>query len=141
MGTPRCPSLSADHTDRRRPGPAARGVSRRRRRVRTPSKGRPMTMATAAEESALEDNADASDSADAIPALRGQIDALDDAITRLVAERMRLSKRIQTARMNAGGTRVELGRERVILDTYRNALGSEGAHLGDAVLRVCRGTR
>jgi chorismate mutase len=100
-----------------------------------------MTMATAAEESALEDNADASDSADAIPALRGQIDALDDAITRLVAERMRLSKRIQTARMNAGGTRVELGRERVILDTYRNALGSEGAHLGDAVLRVCRGTR
>ncbi|HEY7046967.1 MAG TPA: chorismate mutase [Jatrophihabitantaceae bacterium] len=97
-----------------------------------------MTMATAAEQSALEENPD---SADAIPALRGQIDALDDAITRLVAERVRLSKRVQAARMNAGGTRVELGRERIILDTYRTALGPEGAHLGDAVLRVCRGAR
>jgi len=35
-----------------------------------------MTMATAADESALEDDADA------IPALRSQIDALDEAITR-----------------------------------------------------------
>lgn len=93
-----------------------------------------MTMATAADES-LEDTADA------IPALRGHIDALDEAITRLVAERMRLSKRVQAARMNGGGTRVELGRERVILDTYRTALGPDGAHLGEAVLRVCRGSR
>jgi chorismate mutase len=93
-----------------------------------------MTMATAADESALEDT-------DTIPALRGQIDALDSAITRLVAERVRLSQRIQTARMNTGGTRVELGRERVVLDTYRTALGADGAQIGDAVLRVCRGTR
>ncbi len=77
----------------------------------------------------------------AIPMLRGQIDALDTAITRLVAERARLSRRIQTARMNAGGTRVELGRERVVLDTYRNSLGADGRQLGDAVLRVCRGAR
>jgi chorismate mutase len=77
----------------------------------------------------------------AIPMLRGQIDALDTAITRLVAERARLSRRIQTARMNAGGTRVELGRERVVLDTYRNSLGADGLQLGDAVLRVCRGSR
>jgi chorismate mutase len=77
----------------------------------------------------------------AIPMLRGQIDALDTAITRLVAERARLSRRIQTARMNAGGTRVELGRERVVLDTYRNSLGAAGLQLGDAVLRVCRGSR
>jgi chorismate mutase len=94
-----------------------------------------MTMATAAEEQEL------SDRAAAIAALRSQIDALDSAITRLVAERTRLSRRIQTARMNAGGTRIELGRERTVLDGYRSALGPDGALLGDAVLRVCRGAR
>jgi chorismate mutase len=41
--------------------------------------------------------------------------------------------------MNAGGTRVELGRERVILDTYRRGLGPQGPNLADAVLQVCRG--
>jgi chorismate mutase len=76
-----------------------------------------------------------------IGTMRGQIDALDTAIARLVAERAQLSRRIQTARMNAGGTRVELGRERAILSHYRSKLGSEGAALGDAVLRVCRGAR
>jgi chorismate mutase len=76
-----------------------------------------------------------------IGTMRGQIDALDTAIARLVAERAQLSRRIQTARMNAGGTRVELGRERAILSHYRSTLGSEGGALGDAVLRVCRGAR
>jgi chorismate mutase len=81
------------------------------------------------------------DSADAIPTLRDQIDALDEAIVRLVAERTRLSRRIQTARMNAGGTRVELGRERVIREAYRTALGPQGPHLADAILQVGRGER
>lgn len=94
-----------------------------------------MTMAAAADEQEL------SDSADVILTLRSQIDALDSAIARLVAERTRLSQRIQTARMNSGGTRIELGRERVVLDGYRKALGPDGALLGDAVLRVCRGNR
>ncbi len=79
--------------------------------------------------------------AEEIPVLRGQIDALDEAIVRLVAERARLSNRIQAARVNAGGTRVELGRERVILGSYRAALGPHGPALADAVLQVCRGTR
>jgi chorismate mutase len=83
----------------------------------------------------------ASDSAAAIPVLRSQIDAMDDAIVRLVVERSRLSHRIQTARLNAGGTRVELGREREILAAYRAALGAEGPVLADAVLQVCRGRR
>jgi chorismate mutase len=78
---------------------------------------------------------------DLVPTLRGQIDALDAAIVQLVAERARLSHRIQTARMSAGGTRVELGRERVILEVYRDALGAQGPHLADAVLQVCRGVR
>lgn len=83
----------------------------------------------------------APDSPDLIPVLRGQIDALDTAIINLVAERARLSARIQTARMNGGGARVELGRERVILDAYRTGLGHNGPHLADAVLQVCRGER
>ena len=77
----------------------------------------------------------------AIPVLRGQIDVLDEAIVRLVAERAKLSARTQAARVGAGGTRVELGRERVILDTYRRGLGTHGPALADAVLQVCRGTR
>lgn len=81
------------------------------------------------------------EAAAAIPVLRAQIDALDEAITRLVAERARLSSRIQAARVSAGGTRVQLGRERVILDTYRSALGANGPALADAVLQVCRGRR
>jgi chorismate mutase len=81
------------------------------------------------------------EAAEAIPTLRYQIDALDEAIVNLVAERARLSRRIQTARINAGGARVELGRERQILDTYRTGLGAHGPHLADAVLQVCRGTR
>jgi chorismate mutase len=79
--------------------------------------------------------------ADAIPVLRAQIDAMDEAIVRLVAERAKLSTRIQTARMNAGGTRVELGRERAIIDHYRGVLGNDGPSLAEAVLRVCRGAR
>ena len=34
-----------------------------------------------------------------------------------------------------------LRRERVVLDSYRNALGPDGPLLGDAILRVCRGVR
>jgi chorismate mutase len=81
------------------------------------------------------------ESSTAIATLRGQIDAFDIAIIRLIAERARASLLVQTARMNAGGTRVELSRERVVLDTYRNSLGADGLQLGVAVLRVCRGGR
>jgi chorismate mutase len=76
-----------------------------------------------------------------IGTMRGQIDALDTAIARLVAERAQLSRHIQATRIGAGGTRVELGRERAILSRYRNRLGSEGSALAEAVLRVCRGSR
>jgi chorismate mutase len=76
-----------------------------------------------------------------IPTLRRQIDAVDEALIRLIDERARLSKRIQAARISGGGTRVELGRERVILDAYRSGLGPDGPQLADAILRVCRGAR
>ena len=80
------------------------------------------------------------DQPDVIPVLREQIDALDAAVIALVAERARVSRRIQLARVNAGGTRVELGRERVVLAAYRDGLGTDGPQLADAVLRVCRGS-
>jgi chorismate mutase len=76
-----------------------------------------------------------------IPMLRGQIDALDVAIIRLVSERARVSRRIQNARVSAGGTRVELGRERVVHANYREGLGPDGPQLADAILGVCRGSR
>ena len=73
-----------------------------------------------------------------IPMLREQIDALDEAIIRLVTERARVSRRIQTARINAGGTRVELGREfqRVVHDHLpRRQLGPDGPQLADSLLQ------
>ncbi|MGN6605462.1 MAG: chorismate mutase [Jatrophihabitans sp.] len=90
---------------------------------------------------ATDASADADAAADQIRVLRGQIDALDTAITRLVAERAALSARVQSTRMNAGGTRVELGREREILAAYRDALGAHGPAVADAILQVCRGAR
>jgi chorismate mutase len=77
--------------------------------------------------------------AELIPLLRTQIDAIDAGIARLVAERARLSARIQSARIASGGVRVELGRERLVLDGYRQTLGEDGVPLGSAVLRLCRG--
>jgi chorismate mutase len=85
--------------------------------------------------------ASASSTSETIDTLRGQIDALDVAITRLVAERTQLSRRVQQARISAGGARVELGRERVIMDHYRSVLGNEGPNLAEAILRVGRGAR
>lgn len=82
-----------------------------------------------------------SDGSETIPMLRAQIDALDAAVIHLVAERARVSRRIQAARMNGGGTRVELGRERTVLANYRTGLGADGATLAEAVLQVCRGAR
>ena len=76
---------------------------------------------------------------DLIPLLRTQIDAIDAGIARLIAERARLSARIQTARIAAGGVRIELGRERRILEGYRSTLGDDGPALATAILRLCRG--
>jgi chorismate mutase len=86
-------------------------------------------------------NGPAAGDADLIPLLRTQIDAIDAGIARLIAERARLSARVQTARIAAGGVRIELGRERRILESYRSALGDEGPTLATAILRLCRGPR
>jgi chorismate mutase len=77
--------------------------------------------------------------ADPIGALRKQIDALDADILRIVAQRAALSGQVQAHRIASGGVRLELGRERAIIETYRQALNDAGVPLANAVLRACRG--
>ena len=78
---------------------------------------------------------------DVIADLRAEIDRLDTEIAQLVAQRAQVSARVQAARVTAGGTRIELGRERVIFEHYRSTLGHDGPALAEAVLRICRGQR
>ncbi len=77
---------------------------------------------------------------DVIPGLRDQIDELDAQIIELVTRRAELSRQVQEHRLARGGMRLELGRERTILQTYAQALGAPGTSLADAVLRTCRGS-
>ena len=100
-----------------------------------------MTTMTSTDSSADQHRTEQDGAADTIDMLREQIDALDAALIQLVAERAHVSRRIQTVRVNAGGTRVELGRERTVLNRYRDGLGPSGPTLADAVLQVCRGSR
>jgi chorismate mutase len=83
----------------------------------------------------------AEQAAETVDTLRHQIDALDTAIVQLITERVQLSRRVQAARLKAGGTRVVLSRERAVHEHYRTALGGFGSAVAEAVLRVCRGNR
>ena len=53
--------------------------------------------------------------ADEIPDLRVEIDAIDAEILRLVKRRTEISQRVGLARMNAGGPRIVYNREMVVL--------------------------
>ena len=97
------------------------------------------TSAAQAPTAPLEPDGSPCERDDPIPTLRHQIDALDAAIAQLIVERTQLSRRVQAARLNAGGTRVALGRERAIRQRYRAALGSAGGAVAESILRVCRG--
>lgn len=97
------------------------------------------TTTTPPDQSATPTAADSID--DPIDDLRAQIDALDARIAQSVAERAAVSKQIQALRINSGGTRFELSRERVVLDHYRAELGHDGPGLAESILRICRGTR
>ena len=70
---------------------------------------------------------------------RARIDELDQRIIALVQERMATSAEIQAARLAAGGTRVSLNREMVILARYRSALGPQGTEVAMQLLELCRG--
>jgi chorismate mutase len=70
---------------------------------------------------------------------RGRIDELDRRIIALVRERAEVSARIQRARVEAGGRRVNLSREMEILTRYRERLGRPGTSLAMTLLELCRG--
>ena len=74
-----------------------------------------------------------------IGALRADIDACDAEIIELVQRRLAISQQIGALRSASGGTRLNLSREKQVLDRFRAALGPEGAALGMLLLRQGRG--
>jgi chorismate mutase len=74
-----------------------------------------------------------------IPLSRDRIDEIDNAIIALWQERAELSAQVGRARMAAGGTRLVLARERVIVERFRTALGADGTALALLILRSGRG--
>jgi chorismate mutase len=81
---------------------------------------------------------EAADPAD-VTAGRERIDELDRRILELIVERAGVSHENQSARVAAGGRRLDLSRESQILATYRETLGKPGVTIAMAVLEFCRG--
>lgn len=77
-------------------------------------------------------------SAEEIPDLRVEIDAIDAEILRLVQRRSEISHRVGLARMAAGGPRIVYNREMAVLARFRE-LGPEGRELAMLLLRLGRG--
>ena len=99
----------------------------------TPTSGDTPTGTAAPEPAALTPA-----TADEIPDLRVEIDAIDAEILRLVKRRTEISQRVGLARMNAGGTRIVYNREMQVLARFRD-LGAEGRELALLLLRLGRG--
>lgn len=96
----------------------------------------PPAAASEGDESAAQDLVPAS--ADEIPDLRVEIDAIDAELLRLVRRRSEISQRIGLARMAAGGPRIVYNREMAVLARFRE-LGPEGRELAMMLLRLGRG--
>jgi chorismate mutase len=91
-----------------------------------------------AAEPAAQPGALAPATADEIPALREEIDAIDADLLRLIRRRSEISQRIGLARMAAGGPRIVYNREMQVLARFRE-LGTEGRELAMLLLRLGRG--
>lgn len=76
---------------------------------------------------------------DRIDDLRTTISGIDGEIVELVARRITLSREVGALRMAAGGTRLALSREQVIVDRFTAALGADGTALAMLLLRASRG--
>lgn len=76
---------------------------------------------------------------DRIDDLRTAISGIDGEIVELVARRITLSREVAALRMAAGGTRLALSREQVIVDRFTAALGADGTALAMLLLRASRG--
>ncbi|MFF2331287.1 MULTISPECIES: chorismate mutase [unclassified Streptomyces] len=82
----------------------------------------------------------AADVAAGIEEDRAVIDSLDAQVVELLAQRARVSARIQRRRVRSGGPRTVFSREMDVLARYRDALGTDGTRIAMDVLRLCRGT-
>jgi chorismate mutase len=101
-------------------------------------------MSTTTADVAVDTAADTAANSDPDPAarigeLRGEIDACDADIIRLVQRRLAISREIGQLRAAAGGTRLSLAREQQVLARFQAALGQDGAALGMMLLRQGRG--
>ena len=76
---------------------------------------------------------------DRIAELRGEIDACDAELIRLVRRRLAVSQEIGELRRTTGGTRLSLSREQQVIARFQDALGADGATLGMMLLRQGRG--
>ena len=76
-----------------------------------------------------------------IDVLRNQIDAIDLAIANLVLERAAISRRIQGERIDTGGSRVDISRERDVRVNYRSHFPADGGYLADVILQICKRER
>ncbi len=74
-----------------------------------------------------------------IDTLRTDITAIDGEILTLIDRRIELSREVGVLRMAAGGTRLSLAREQVIVDRFTAALGADGTALAMLLLRAGRG--
>lgn len=74
-----------------------------------------------------------------IGVLRDQIDAVDDAIIRLIEERVSLSHNVGALRAAVGGPRLSMSRENQILAKFAKSLGSNGTPLALLLLKISRG--
>jgi chorismate mutase len=74
-----------------------------------------------------------------IDQLRTEIDEIDRVLAGNLRQRADLSRRVQAARIESGGVRVDISREQDIFANYRANLGPDGAIIADAILRLCRG--
>lgn len=74
-----------------------------------------------------------------ITAGRAALDALDEEIRRLLAERVAVSRQVQALRRGAGEPGIQHARENQVIAGYVDALGGPGADIALAVLQLCRG--
>jgi len=71
--------------------------------------------------------------------LRAEIDRLYTELLALVAQRRRVSTRIQELRMAEGGPRVVHAREAEVIARWRDQLGPAGTRIAQALLELSRG--
>jgi chorismate mutase len=71
--------------------------------------------------------------------LRAEIDRLDADLLALVDARRRVSAEIQRRRLADGGPRVVHAREAEVIGRWRDALGTPGTRIAQALLELSRG--